>query len=268
MEDAALELGERVATGRTSVLYALGADSVVKIPRSEVPDRWLEFEAELTAAVRSAGVPAPEVRDVVQWNDRIAVVFERIDGPSMWEQILGDPSSARSHALDLARIHCELLATGLPSGLPDLVDRMQRKIADASALSPDEREAASALVARLPRGAALLHGDLHPGNVLLSAHGPVLIDWFDAAIGHPAADVCRSSLLMEPSACETEHLHLANANPTLLTDVHNAYQQGMSGVLGSCAHREDWDAVIAVGRLSEGAHVDESVLVHRWRNHP
>jgi Phosphotransferase enzyme family len=35
----------------------------------------------------------------------------------------------------------------------------------------------------------VVHGDFHPGNVLLSANGPVLIDWSDAMVGAQAWDL-------------------------------------------------------------------------------
>lgn len=38
-------------------------------------------------------------------------------------------------------------------------------------------------------GGALLHRDLHPGNVILSPSGPVVIDWTNAGVGDPALDV-------------------------------------------------------------------------------
>ena len=38
-------------------------------------------------------------------------------------------------------------------------------------------------------GAALLHRDLHPENVILSPQGPVVVDWTNAAAGEPALDV-------------------------------------------------------------------------------
>lgn len=38
-------------------------------------------------------------------------------------------------------------------------------------------------------GATLLHRDLHPGNVILSPAGPVVIDWTNAGAGDPAVDV-------------------------------------------------------------------------------
>ena len=38
-------------------------------------------------------------------------------------------------------------------------------------------------------GARLLHLDFHPDNVLLSAQGPVVVDWTNARAGEPSLDV-------------------------------------------------------------------------------
>ena len=37
--------------------------------------------------------------------------------------------------------------------------------------------------------ATLVHGDLHPGNVLGSSTGPVVLDWGDACVAHPFFDL-------------------------------------------------------------------------------
>jgi len=34
-----------------------------------------------------------------------------------------------------------------------------------------------------------VHGDLHPGNVLGSSTGPVVLDWGDACVAHPFFDL-------------------------------------------------------------------------------
>lgn len=260
-----MDLGELVAAGRTSEVYAFGTDSVAKMLRPGVPRDWLRFEAELTAAVRAAGVPAPLVRDLIEIDTRTALVLEYIDGPSMWELMVDQPLEAAALAQQLASIHRDLMAVGVPSGLPDMVDRTCRKIADADQLADLERAEAVALADSLPRGAALLHGDLHPGNILMSAAGPVVIDWFDAAIGHPVADVVRSSILMRPSTSPAEHAHLPDANPRLLARLHGTYTGAMADLLGPAQdHLASWEAVVAVGRLAEAAHVDESSLIRLW----
>jgi aminoglycoside phosphotransferase (APT) family kinase protein len=52
------------------------------------------------------------------------------------------------------------------------------------------------LAGALPDGNSLLHGDFHPGNVLLSSRGPVVIDWPNATAGDATADFARTDLLL------------------------------------------------------------------------
>jgi len=259
-----VDLGELVGRGRTSNVHAYGSDSVIKVPHSEVPASWPEFESRLTRAVGAQGVPAPEVRDVVSVDGRNAIVFERIRGPSLWEEMLAYPNEAGRRVRDFAEIHRALLGVGLPDGIPDLVDRLSRKINAATALPEKDRAEASAQAARLPRGAALLHGDMHPGNVLIGPAGPVVIDWFDAAIGHPIADIMRSLVLVQPSR-SPELRHLPGATSTLLDPIRAGYVGEFEAELqAESADLATWQGVLAAGRLAEGAEVDESGLLALW----
>jgi aminoglycoside phosphotransferase (APT) family kinase protein len=45
-------------------------------------------------------------------------------------------------------------------------------------------------------GDRLVHLDLHPMNVLMSARGPVVIDWGNAARGDPLTDVANTYVLL------------------------------------------------------------------------
>jgi len=45
-------------------------------------------------------------------------------------------------------------------------------------------------------GDVLLHGDLHPANVLLSRAGPVVIDWSSGGRGQAGADIADAWLLL------------------------------------------------------------------------
>jgi len=63
-------------------------------------------------------------------------------------------------------------------------------------------------IADMPDGDRLCHGDFHPMNILGEASQPVIIDWPDARRGDPAADVCRSYLLMKFHAAEIATTYL------------------------------------------------------------
>jgi aminoglycoside phosphotransferase (APT) family kinase protein len=46
----------------------------------------------------------------------------------------------------------------------------------------------------------IVHLDLHPDNVMLTARGPVVIDWRNAAEGPPDRDVAMTALIMAQAA--------------------------------------------------------------------
>jgi Ser/Thr protein kinase RdoA (MazF antagonist) len=45
----------------------------------------------------------------------------------------------------------------------------------------------------------VLHLDLHPGNIMLTSRGPVVIDWSNVASGPAGADVAMAYLIMASS---------------------------------------------------------------------
>lgn len=256
-------LGELIADGRTSEVYRFGADSAAKVLKASTPPHWAQAEADFTASVRRLGVPAPEVRDVIEIDGRPAVVFERIDGPSMWQRMLDVPNDARALTQELVAVQQAIHTAGVPDGLPSLTDRMALKIRGARELESSERDAASELLGSLPSGAALLHGDLHPGNVLLSESGPVVVDWFDVAVGHPTADIARTMLLMTPHGA-TDLRHLPGASRLLAGEIFDEYSAEVEP--DALSRFSQWRRLCAAGRLAERTDLDASGLVALWRS--
>jgi hypothetical protein len=100
----------------------------------------------------------------------------------------------------------------------------------------------------------------------MSDRGPIVIDWFDAALGSPIVDLVRSSLLVRPPVDAAEVLHLPGSSPDILSCFHHHYVERMLEdltVAPSVARR--WEAVLAVSRLAERAERDESGLLALWR---
>lgn len=256
-------LGELIAEGRTSRVYAFGDGEAAKVLNADVPAHWAESEAAFTNEVRLIGVRAPEVRDITVIDGRPTIVFERITGPSMWDEMLARPHDLDELIEQFAVVQRMIQRAGVPENVPSSVDRMCAKIDSVEALAPDDRARACEMVRSLPSGGALLHGDLHPGNVLMAAEGPVVIDWFDATVGHPVIDVVRSSLLLR-STTGGEH-HLAGSDPDYLRTIHERYVVAMADVLsGERECLADYEAVAAASRLAEGTDPDPSDLMRRW----
>jgi tRNA A-37 threonylcarbamoyl transferase component Bud32 len=163
--------GRVIATGRDTEILEHGPGRVLRRPR--VP-RSLVAEAGLMRWVAGHGYPCPEVFDV---GDE-GLVMARIDGVSMLDDLGAHPWRVRTHATLLADLHGWLHRLPVPPGL-------------AQPFGP---------------GPALLHADLHPGNIMLSADGPIVIDWSNAAQGPAGADMAVTWLLMAAGQTESSPL--------------------------------------------------------------
>jgi aminoglycoside phosphotransferase (APT) family kinase protein len=146
-------------------VYDIGGGRVLRRYRNERDAREVAAEAEVMAVARAAGVPVPEVFDVTGPG----IVMARATGPTMLAALGRRPWTAAAQARLLARLHGLVgrVAAGRLAGL-----ELPRPYGD----DPGADE-------------GLLHQDLHPGNVILTGDGPVIIDWERAARGPAAADV-------------------------------------------------------------------------------
>lgn len=152
--------GTLVGAGRNADVYDIGDGRVLRRYRDGREPRWVENEARVMVHARSCGVPVPEVFDV-QGAD---IVMERATGPTMLDVISGRPWTVRAQARLLARLH-------------GLVHRVPAGDLSLRALYGDPAD-----------GDVLLHRDLHPLNVILTADGPKIIDWEGAARGPAVLD--------------------------------------------------------------------------------
>ncbi|NPV07003.1 MAG: phosphotransferase [Anaerolineae bacterium] len=191
-------LGKVIGFGRTAEIREWGDGRVVKLFHPGFPQAAIEREASAAALAHSLGVPTPALFQTVEVDGRLGIVFQRVSGTTMLQDLARRPWMLLSHAYGLARLQAHLHQME-GSGLPDLRERLARRIERSSVLTPAEKAAIVRRLGDLPDGDALCHGDLHPDNVVLTRSGPVLIDWMNAACGHPAADAARTAITLRLS---------------------------------------------------------------------
>lgn len=152
-----MEVGELLASGRDADVFAVDAERVLRRYRDGGD---VSVEATVMGYVGELGYPVPTVYDAGGAD----IVMERLDGPTMLESLVAGEMGEQAGGELLADLHNRLHL--LPPRL-----------------SPD-------LAARI------LHLDLHPGNVILCARGPVVIDWCNTREGPPDLDVALSALIL------------------------------------------------------------------------
>jgi aminoglycoside phosphotransferase (APT) family kinase protein len=136
--------------------------------------------------------------------------------------------------------------------LPSQRQRLITRIQEATALSPLLKQAVLQMASTLPDDTRLCHGDFHPANVLMTAPGPVIIDWPDATSGHPLADVARTSLLLRVSGIQpgTPRRWLLAVGRRWLHRRYLSHYFRQSPE--ARAQLTAWQPVIAAARLHEG----------------
>jgi aminoglycoside phosphotransferase (APT) family kinase protein len=160
-------------------------------------------ESRLLRLLTEAGLPSPAlclVDESVEIFGAPFLVIEYLDGVPDFAKSIG-ADSIEQLAAQLVRIHRTPFAgTGLESLLPEYAPRFvhqrDRVYPDASLRAADIREVLQRTWPPESRNRrALLHGDYWPGNVLWRGARLVgVVDWEEACIGDPIADVATARL--------------------------------------------------------------------------
>jgi Ser/Thr protein kinase RdoA (MazF antagonist) len=125
---------------------------------------------------------------------------------------------------------------------------MTWKINHARGLPEGFRDVALQALGNMPDGDRLCHGDFHVENVLVDGDDYFIIDWVDAAIGSPAADVARTSIILLGAASG-----LPKALGWLVERLHTVYLREYARLRPFDQEEyQRWLPIIAAARLSEG----------------
>ena len=193
-----MSLGEPIAG--TGNLYAWGEDQIVKLYGDEAPAGWVEHMARVDRALYAAGLPVPAAGEIIEIGGSLGLVYERIEGDPMADDLLGTPEATPDTVVRLARVfaevHAEIHACSNIPEVPSQRQLLPTVIRRITVLPPDLKEATLKALDEMPAGDRLCHGDFHPYNVLMSPRGPIVIDWNNADIGNPLEDVARSTLIL------------------------------------------------------------------------
>jgi len=178
----------------------------------------------------------------------------------MLELLTSKPWKIPQFARTLAELQTALHSCEVPE-LPSLRRRLEEKIRAVALLPTKTKEAVLEVLAQLPDGNAVCHGDFHPDQIIMSARGPIIIDWTDATQGNPLADVARTCLLLRMAALlpSTPRRWLIDSARALF---HSIYLRRYLRLRpGSREEIDAWIPVVAAARLSEDIPEEEPRLL-------
>ena len=252
----------RLGSGREAEIFAWSDSEVVKLYRDALHRPWAEHERAAMQAARAAGGPVPAAGDIVELNGRPGLVMERADGPDMLSDIERRPWRVFTYGAVMARAHAALHRAQAPASLEPLRERLRRHI-ETRGVPPTLRVMAVEALAPLPDGDRLCHGDFHPGNLIMTAGGPRVIDWPNAARGDPAGDIARTLMTLRlgevPPGTPAYIRVLAGIGRDALIRGYRTTCYRQSAVDPGDVHA--WMLPVAIHRLTEGIVEERERLV-------
>jgi len=187
-----MDLGQPIAYGRTAEVYAWHPGQVLKLFYDWFGLENIETEAHNTRAAHALGLPVPLVGEIIRVGERYGLEYERIHGDSMWKRLQRRPWNIFRYGRRMAELQVALHTSIVPAELPSQRQILENNIHHAQALPAALRGKVLADLESMPDGDRLCHGDFWPSNILMTAKGEIIIDWFRASRGNPLADLART----------------------------------------------------------------------------
>jgi Ser/Thr protein kinase RdoA (MazF antagonist) len=182
----------KIGEGVFADVHAWAPGQVVKLSKPGIPEWVVQHETQMTRAVFAAGGPAPEVLGEVTLDGRFGIVLPRFDGPTLMQATRTGTITREQAGAILAKLCLAVHKTRPPPDALSLREAMDARLRFGGSVLPEHiTTGVLALIEHLAPADVLCHSDLHPGNVIMTAQGPRLIDWLGAARAPAAYEIAQ-----------------------------------------------------------------------------
>ncbi len=186
-----------VGVGNTAEVFDYGEGKVCKLFYQGYPKEAVEREYRNAKEVERLGFPVPKVVEIVESEGRTGIVYEKIVGKSMLECVFENLGEADAYLEQFVQLQKEWLKDASEQSASVLSYKEYLKVL----IKGDGQTVEFSLldeINSLPEGDMLLHGDFHPGNIMITPeHRYVIIDFMNVCRGPALYDIARTYVLLK-----------------------------------------------------------------------
>jgi serine/threonine protein kinase len=276
-----LNIGDKIGEGGCSEVFELNnANKIIKLARANTDIEAMRREYYNNRIAWDNGLSVPQPFELVDVNGRPGIVFERIHGETLMERFVKQIMKRSTLVEDLTEIDEQsdvLITARILSdihnksnlNMPSQREIIKNSIYGVDYLTSAEKGTVLAILDSLPIKQQLCHGDPNPGNILIRDGKAVIIDWMNASIGSPEADLAEYLIMIRfailPSYLPNEVVVYFNSNRESIIKVFIDEYTKLSGI--TYDEIDAWITPIAARKLSADAisEDEKNLLVNEIR---
>ncbi len=181
---------EIIGRGANGIVYRLDPDTIIKVFRPDADLAAVERERKKSHAALISGLPTAISYDVVRAGDCYGIVYEMINSKSLADVMREDEAHFDRYAEAYTSLYKKIHSTEGDMETFGSVKTIYEEAIDycSDVYTREELEKLRALIRSVPDRVTLIHGDYHPGNIMLIDDELTLIDMGDVSLGHPVFD--------------------------------------------------------------------------------
>ena len=220
-----------IGVGNTAEVFEYEEGKVCKLFVAGYPEEYVELEYRNAKELYRLGIRVPQPFEVVEVSGRYGIVYEKIEGVSLSQYLLERRECLDDCLDEFARLHKEILkqkSTNLLSYKEFLLGMLEGKGAKDAGLFEK--------IQMLPDGEAVLHGDFHTNNVLITKEGNFFaIDFMNVCYGPALFDVARTYHFMSEVSVAIADAYLGKM------DVAKEELKQYLDIIRECRKYETWE---------------------------
>lgn len=193
-------LGQKIGEGGCAEVFEVGHNRIIKLAKENTSFEALRREYLNNCVAWDFGLPVPRPFELAEVDGRPGIVFEHIIGKTMMDRFFNqDNNKIKQHDIQLTAqllngVHQAVISS---DDLPSQKSIIKSNIMSVNYLNANEKEKVISLLDSIETKHCLCHGDPNPGNVIVKEDGKaILIDWMNASIGNPEADIAEYIVMM------------------------------------------------------------------------
>ncbi len=236
LREISVEGKKILGKGGNGTVYRLDDETIVKVYSTEHSLDIIDRERAYAKAAFIAGIPTAIAFDTVKVGDSYGVIYEAMNSDTLGHAIANEPERRDEYIMKYAQLAKQLHTTTIEDGSVASLKGLLMKRAEDAMLkdfcTQDEIDVLKDIVNSMKDCDTLVHGDLHPGNIMLSGGELMLIDMGELTRGVPIYDLAsiyRDLMVGSKSDPETTARSIG-MSPELCMEVGQKFLAMYSGI--------------------------------------